>query len=102
MGQSGCGKSTCVQLLQRFYDPLQGRVCVDGHDIRGLNIGCLRDQMGVVGQEPVLFGMSIGENIRFGRDDATHEDVEWAARQANAHDFIMRLPKQYDTQARPD
>ena len=102
VGSSGCGKSTCVQLLQRFYDPLQGRVCVDGHDIRDLNIGCLRDQMGVVGQEPVLFGMSIGENIRFGRDDATHEDVEWAARQANAHDFIMRLPKQYDTQARPD
>ena len=97
VGSSGCGKSTCIQLIQRFYDPLSGQVKIDGTDIREMNVGYLRDQLGVVGQEPVLFGMSIGENIRFGRDNVPQSEVERAAQQANAHDFIMRLPKKYDT-----
>nr|CAG4650007.1 EOG090X02PU [Sida crystallina] len=97
VGSSGCGKSTCIQLLQRFYDPLEGAINVDGHDIRTLNLGCLRDQMGVVGQEPVLFGTTIGENIKFGKENISQAEVEQAAREANAHDFIMRLPLKYDT-----
>nr|QST14979.1 ABCB1-1 protein [Diaphanosoma celebensis] len=97
VGSSGCGKSTCIQLIQRFYDPLSGSVKIDGTDVREMNVGYLRDQMGVVGQEPVLFGMTIGENIRFGRDNVPQSEVERAAQQANAHDFIMRLPKKYGT-----
>ncbi|KAF4526587.1 hypothetical protein B566_EDAN006401 [Ephemera danica] len=71
VGASGCGKSTCLQLIQRFYDPLEGKVELDGKDIRTLNVGWLRSQIGVVGQEPVLFDASIEENIRQGRRDAT-------------------------------
>ncbi|ALC42337.1 Mdr49 [Drosophila busckii] len=97
VGASGCGKSTVIQLMQRFYDPLQGSVQLDGHDLRALNVGWLRSQIGVVGQEPVLFATSIGENIRFGKPDATQADIERAARQANCHEFISKLPKGYDT-----
>ena len=68
VGTSGCGKSTCIQLLQRFYDPLSGTVAVDGNDVKELNVHWLRDQIGVVGQEPVLFSNTIAENIRYGRD----------------------------------
>ena len=68
VGTSGCGKSTCIQLLQRFYDPLEGEVTIDGNDIKGLHLKWMRDQIGVVGQEPVLFTNSIAENIRYGRD----------------------------------
>ena len=92
MGSSGCGKSTIVQLLQRFYDPLGGAVYIDGHDIRRLNVLWLRDQLGIVSQEPVLFGTTIGENIRYGRDAASQKDIEDAAREANAHRFIKALP----------
>ncbi|XP_049809971.1 ATP-dependent translocase ABCB1-like [Schistocerca nitens] len=97
VGGSGCGKSTCIQLVQRFYDPLQGSVELDGHDIRKLNVGWLRSQIGVVGQEPVLFQTSIAENIRYGRDGSTMEEIIEAAKMANAHDFISKLPQGYDT-----
>lgn len=97
VGTSGCGKSTCVQLLQRFYDPIEGSVSIDGNELRDLHLGWLREQMGVVGQEPVLFGTSIGENICYGRDGVSQEEMERAAKEANAHDFIQRLPRKYDT-----
>jgi len=93
VGSSGCGKSTVVQLLQRFYDPLSGSVLVDGVDIKELNLRWLRQHIGVVSQEPVLFAMSIAENIRYGRDNVSQQDVERAAQQANAHDFISQLPE---------
>ncbi|XP_016941168.4 multidrug resistance protein homolog 49 isoform X1 [Drosophila suzukii] len=98
VGASGCGKSTLIQLVQRFYDPEAGSVKLDGRDLRTLNVGWLRSQIGVVGQEPVLFATTIGENIRYGRPSATQADIEKAARAANCHDFISRLPKGYDTQ----
>uniref|UniRef100_A0A4W5JYI3 ATP binding cassette subfamily B member 4 n=1 Tax=Hucho hucho TaxID=62062 RepID=A0A4W5JYI3_9TELE len=94
VGSSGCGKSTTVQLLQRFYDPQEGSVCVDGHDVRSLNVRFLREMIGVVSQEPILFATTIAENIRYGRPDVTHQEIEQAAREANAYDFIMTLPDQ--------
>ena len=97
VGSSGCGKSTCIQLVQRFYDPLSGKVSIDGNDIKDLNIGWLRDRIGVVGQEPVLFDLSIKENIRLGNMSASDEDIERAVKQANAYNFIEKLPKKYDT-----
>eukprot|EP00735_Rhodelphis_limneticus_P009656 TRINITY_DN2844_c0_g1::TRINITY_DN2844_c0_g1_i4::g.6179::m.6179 TRINITY_DN2844_c0_g1::TRINITY_DN2844_c0_g1_i4::g.6179 ORF type:complete len:1355 (+),score=423.35,sp/Q8T9W4/ABCB3_DICDI/43.86/0.0,sp/Q8T9W4/ABCB3_DICDI/40.03/2e-124,ABC_membrane/PF00664.18/1.2e-55,ABC_membrane/PF00664.18/1.4e-46,ABC_tran/PF00005.22/4.1e-35,ABC_tran/PF00005.22/1e-33,SMC_N/PF02463.14/5.3e-05,SMC_N/PF02463.14/40,SMC_N/PF02463.14/6.4e-05,AAA_21/PF13304.1/0.0079,AAA_21/PF13304.1/2.8,AAA_21/PF13304.1/0.0016,ABC_ATPase/PF09 len=98
VGSSGSGKSTIVGLLQRFYDPNDGQVCLDGHDLRDLNLAWLRMQYGMVGQEPVLFATSIIENIRYGKPDATLEEVVAAAKQANAHDFISKLPAGYDTE----
>lgn len=95
VGTSGCGKSTCVQLIQRFYDVLEGSVKIDGRDVRNLNLNWLRSQLGVVNQEPVLFGTSIIENIRFGRDNLTENEIIQAAKAANAHNFIMELPKVY-------
>ncbi|XP_066999280.2 multidrug resistance protein homolog 49 isoform X2 [Anabrus simplex] len=97
VGSSGCGKSTVVQLIQRLYDPAQGTVSVDGNDMKLLNVSWLRHHIGVVGQEPVLFATSIKENIRYGREDATEQEIEEAAKEANAHDFIMKLPQRYDT-----
>ena len=97
VGSSGCGKSTCIQLVQRFYDPISGKVSIDGNDIKDLNIGWLRDRIGVVGQEPVLFDLSIKENIRLGNMSASDEDIERAVKQANAYNFIEKLPKKYDT-----
>ena len=97
VGPSGSGKSSCIQLIQRFYDPSQGQVQLDGVALSDLNVRWLRNQIGVVGQEPVLFATSIGENIKYGLEGATQEDVERAARQANAHDFIMQLSQKYDT-----
>uniref|UniRef100_A0A669Q4U8 ATP binding cassette subfamily B member 11 n=1 Tax=Phasianus colchicus TaxID=9054 RepID=A0A669Q4U8_PHACC len=97
VGASGAGKSTIIQLIQRFYDPTDGMITLDGHDIRSLNIQWLRSQIGVVEQEPVLFATTIAENIRYGRDDATMEDIIRAAKQANAYKFIMDLPQQFDT-----
>ena len=97
VGSSGCGKSTCIQLVQRFYDPESGRVTIDGHDIKELNIGWLRDHIGVVGQEPVLFDLTIKENIRLGNESASDEDIEKACKQANAFNFIDKLPKGLDT-----
>ncbi|KAJ9579274.1 hypothetical protein L9F63_024620, partial [Diploptera punctata] len=97
VGSSGCGKSTIIQLVQRLYDPSQGRVLIDGNDVKQLNVGWLRSHIGVVGQEPVLFGTTIRENIRYGRLDASQEEIEEAAREANAHDFISKLPEGYET-----
>ncbi|KRG04715.1 uncharacterized protein Dmoj_GI26060, isoform B [Drosophila mojavensis] len=97
VGPSGCGKSTCIQLIQRFYDPKAGDVFFNGINIKDINIKWLRERIGVVGQEPVLFGQSIYENIRYGREDATKEDIEAAAAAANAAIFIKKLPKGYDT-----
>ncbi|XP_069504362.1 ATP-binding cassette sub-family B member 5-like isoform X2 [Ambystoma mexicanum] len=97
VGSSGCGKSTTVQLLQRLYDPQEGTITVDGHDIRSLNVRHYRKLIGVVSQEPVLFGTSIKNNIRYGREDVTDEEIKTAAKEANAYDFIMKLPDKFDT-----
>ena len=97
VGPSGCGKSTVIQLVQRFYDVIEGQVLIDGEDIRELNIGWLRDHIGVVGQEPVLFGCSITENIKLGYGEANQKDIESASKDANAYDFIVRLPHQFHT-----
>jgi ABC-type multidrug transport system fused ATPase/permease subunit len=97
VGPTGAGKSTLVSLLSRFYDPLQGSITVDGADIRAVTQRSLRAQMGVVLQESFLFSGSVMENIRYGRLDATDEQVRDAARAANAHDFIERLPEGYAT-----
>ncbi|XP_078573249.1 ATP-dependent translocase ABCB1-like isoform X2 [Branchiostoma floridae x Branchiostoma japonicum] len=97
VGSSGCGKSTTVQLIQRFYDPQEGVVELDGQDIRSLNIQWLRQHIGVVSQEPILFATTIAENIRYGREDVTQAEIEKAAREANAHDFISKLPQTYET-----
>ncbi|XP_073503103.1 bile salt export pump-like isoform X1 [Phyllobates terribilis] len=97
VGPSGAGKSTTIQLIQRFYDPDEGMVTLDGHDIRSLNIQWLRSLIGIVEQEPVLFATTIAENIRFGKDSATMDDIITAAKEANAYNFIMDLPQQFDT-----
>lgn len=97
VGPSGCGKSTVIQLLQRFYDVDRGQIFIDGKDIKELNVGWLRDHIGVVGQEPVLFGCSIAENIKLGYPEASLKDIETAAIDANANDFIIRLPHQFHT-----
>ncbi|KAJ1278283.1 hypothetical protein BS78_04G068300 [Paspalum vaginatum] len=98
VGGSGSGKSTVIALLERFYDPSAGEVTVDGVDIRRLRLKWLRSQMGLVSQEPALFATSIRENILFGKEDATEEEVVAAAKAANAHNFISQLPQGYDTQ----
>lgn len=97
VGSSGAGKSTVAALVSRFYDPQGGRVLFDGHDYRDLEASWLREQVGVVAQEPVLFATSIGENIRYGCHDATADAVEAAARAAHAHDFISAFPQGYET-----
>uniref|UniRef100_A0A096LQ07 ATP binding cassette subfamily B member 1 n=1 Tax=Poecilia formosa TaxID=48698 RepID=A0A096LQ07_POEFO len=97
VGSSGCGKSTTIQLLQRFYDPQEGCVSIDGHDIRSLNVSYLRGMIGVVSQEPILFATTITENIRYGRPDVTQTEIEQAAKEANAYDFIMNLPDKFET-----
>ena len=97
VGNSGCGKSTTVQLMQRLYDPLDGMVSIDGQDIRTINVRYLREIIGVVSQEPVLFATTIAENIRYGREDVTMDEIEKAVKEANAYDFIMKLPHQFDT-----
>ncbi|XP_031235861.1 phosphatidylcholine translocator ABCB4 isoform X1 [Mastomys coucha] len=97
VGNSGCGKSTTVQLLQRLYDPTEGTISIDGQDIRNFNVRCLREIIGVVSQEPVLFSTTIAENIRYGRGNVTMEEIKKAVKEANAYDFIMRLPQKFDT-----
>ncbi|MEM1024951.1 MAG: ABC transporter transmembrane domain-containing protein [Myxococcota bacterium] len=98
VGPSGAGKSTIVSLLFRFYDPVEGQIRLDGQDLRDYDIRWLRDQMGLVAQEPVLFSTTIAENIRFGRPGATQADIERAARDAYAHDFVLGLPDGYHTE----
>ncbi|XP_076777029.1 ATP-binding cassette sub-family B member 5 [Arvicanthis niloticus] len=97
VGPSGSGKSTTVQLLQRLYDPEEGCITVDEKDIRAQNVRHYREQIGVVSQEPVLFGTTIGNNIKFGREGVSEEEMERAAREANAYDFIMAFPKRFNT-----
>lgn len=96
-GASGCGKSSIVGLLQRFYDPLSGTVTVDGTDMAQLNLRGWRDLIGIVSQEPQMFSGSILENVRAGKPDATLEEVQEACKKANIHDTVMTLHDQYDT-----
>ncbi|XP_059026986.1 phosphatidylcholine translocator ABCB4 isoform X2 [Mustela lutreola] len=97
VGNSGCGKSTTVQLIQRLYDPDEGRINIDGQDIRTFNVRYLREIIGVVSQEPVLFSTTIAENIRYGRGNVTMDEIKKAVKEANAYDFIMKLPQKFDT-----
>lgn len=97
VGATSAGKSTLVSLIPRFFDPLEGRVMVDGHDIRDVRIKSLRSQVALVLQEPFLFPMSVAENIAYGNPHAALAEIEAAARAANAHDFISRLPDGYRT-----
>eukprot|EP00268_Persea_americana_P023858 TRINITY_DN2336_c0_g1_i1.p1 TRINITY_DN2336_c0_g1~~TRINITY_DN2336_c0_g1_i1.p1 ORF type:complete len:1300 (+),score=246.88 TRINITY_DN2336_c0_g1_i1:299-3901(+) len=98
VGGSGSGKSTVVSLIERFYDPNQGQVLLDNVDIRTLQLRWLREQIGLVNQEPALFATTIVENILYGKPDATVAEVEAAATAANAHSFITLLPNGYNTQ----
>ncbi|GJV54253.1 putative multidrug resistance protein [Tanacetum coccineum] len=97
VGGSGSGKSTIVSLIQRFYDPIEGEIFLDGYKIKKLHLKWLRSQMGLVNQEPILFATSIKENILFGKEAASMDDIVAAAKGANAHDFIMKLTDGYDT-----
>lgn len=97
VGPSGAGKSTVASLLPRFYDATNGSITIDGEDIRKVTLDSLREQVGIVPQETVLFNGSVYDNILYGRLDATREEVEAAAKAANAHDFIMQLPDGYET-----
>jgi ATP-binding cassette subfamily B protein len=98
VGHTGSGKSTIVNLLCRFYDPLQGRVTIDGVDLRDISLESLRSQIGIVLQDTFIFSGTIRENIRFGRPDATDAEIEAAARAVRAHDFIVQLPDGYETE----
>jgi ATP-binding cassette subfamily B protein/subfamily B ATP-binding cassette protein MsbA len=97
VGLTGAGKTTLVSLIPRFYDATAGSVLVDGLDVRKYRVRSLREKIAIVLQEPVLFQGTIADNLRYGRLDATQQDIEDAARAAHAHDFISRLPKGYDT-----
>lgn len=97
VGMTGAGKSTLVSLVPRFFDPWEGRVLVDGQDIREVRLKTLRQQIGIVLQESFLFPITVAENIAYGVPHATQEQIEQAAHAANAHDFISRLPLKYDT-----
>jgi ABC-type multidrug transport system fused ATPase/permease subunit len=98
VGATGAGKSTLAKLVARFYDPDEGRVLIDGHDLRDVTERSLRSQLGIVPQEGFLFSGTIRDNIAFGRPNATDDDVRAAARAVGAHDFIERLPEGYDTE----
>ena len=95
VGESGCGKSTIIALLERFYDPDSGTITLDGVDIKDLKVGWLRRQMGLVSQEPILFNDTIRANIAYGKEEgeATEEEITAAAQAANAHQFISALPQ---------
>lgn len=97
VGETGSGKSTLVHLIGRFYDVTSGRVLVDGRDVRDYDLTALRRHIGMVAQDALLFSASVGENIAFGRPDASQADIERAARLAQAHEFISKLPAGYDT-----
>lgn len=97
VGPSGAGKSTIASLILRFYEPVTGRITVDGRDARDYDLHALRDRMAIVPQEVLLFGGSIRENIAYGRPGASQEEIEEAARKSNAHEFIASFPKGYDT-----
>lgn len=97
VGSSGCGKSTVLQMVQRFYDPINGKIFIDGRDLKDLDLSWYRQFIGVVSQEPILFDCSIEENIRYGNEDATEEEIVQAAKMSNAHTFIKTLPQGYKT-----
>jgi ATP-binding cassette subfamily B protein len=98
VGATGAGKSTLAKLVARFYDPGDGRVLIDGHDLRDVSERSLRSQLGIVPQESFLFSGTIRDNIGFGRPEATDEDIRAAAQAVGAHEFIERLPEGYDTE----
>jgi ABC-type multidrug transport system fused ATPase/permease subunit len=98
VGQSGVGKSTMINLLLRYYEPQNGNITIDGNDIKEINLKSLRSHIGIVPQEAILFSTTIYDNIRFGKIDATKEEIIAAAKTANAHDFVMRLSGGYSTQ----
>jgi subfamily B ATP-binding cassette protein MsbA len=98
VGASGAGKSTLVDLLPRFYDPTEGRITIDGKDLREFNIRSLRQSMGIVSQDTFLFNTSVRNNIAYGREDVTLDEVIEAAKRANAYEFIVELPKGFDTE----
>ncbi|MBC7234457.1 MAG: ABC transporter ATP-binding protein [Chloroflexi bacterium] len=100
VGATGSGKSTIISLLSRLYDVDEGQILIDGHDLREIAIKSLRTQLGIVLQEGFLFSTTIRENIRYGRLDATDEEIEEAAKAVGAHEFIMRMPDGYDTEVR--
>jgi ATP-binding cassette subfamily B protein len=97
LGATGSGKSSLIHLIPRFYDVERGRVTLDGMDVRELPLDELRAQMGIALQDPVLFSGTVRDNIRYGRPDATDEEVVAAAKAAQAHDFIVAFPEGYDT-----
>ena len=97
VGSSGGGKTTLCSLIPRFYDVTGGSVCIDGNDVRDVTLQSLRENIGIVQQDVYLFAGTVMDNILYGRPDATREEVIEAARNANAHDFIMELPDGYDT-----
>lgn len=100
VGESGSGKSTIARLVSRFYDPQEGRLCIDGVDVRDLDVRSMRDHIGIVSQESLLFDDTIAENIARGKagpEPATREEVEAAARAANAYDFVQAFPDKFDT-----
>jgi len=97
VGATGSGKTTLVQLIPRLYDPTEGEVIVDGADVRDVDVASLRAQIAVVNDDPFLFSATVAENIAYARADASHEEIELAARRAQAHDFIERLPDGYET-----
>src|SRR4029450_9351782 len=97
VGHPGAGKSTIAKLLARFYDPVEGRITVDGTDLRDVTQASLRRQLGIVPPEALLLAGSVRENIAFGRPDATNEEIRAAATAVGAHDFIMRLEDGYET-----
>lgn len=97
VGPTGAGKTTLISLIPRFYDPLNGSIFLDGTDTRKLTLRSLREQISIVLQQPLLFSGSIADNIRYGRLDATMDEIIEAAKDANAHDFISALPQKYDT-----
>lgn len=97
IGPTGSGKSSVISLIPRFYDATAGTVSVDGVDVRDITLDSLRSQIGIVMQETFLFSVTVGENIAYGRPDATREEIEAAAKAARAHDFIARMPEGYDT-----
>jgi ATP-binding cassette subfamily B protein len=97
VGHSGSGKTTFVKLIQRLYDVKSGSIRIDGQDIAQVKQSSLRGQIAIVQQEPILFHRTLAENIAYGRPNASRREIEQAAKQANAHDFIIDLPKGYET-----